>query len=261
MSVWDGLVLGLVQGLTEFLPVSSDGHLVLVGTLLGVATPGVFVEVALHVATLGAVLAVFGARLVALLRDALRGNGVALRYLGLLALATVPAGLVGLLLKSLVERTFDSLWFAGAGFLVTGVMLWTTRGHGGTGSRALPRAGAALAIGAGQALAILPGVSRSGMTVGLGLWSALTPAAAAEFSFLLAVPVIAGAAVLELPTARADIHAVGLTPLLVSCAVALASGIVAIRWLLAVLRRGRLHAFAPYCWAVGLFTLAYAVWR
>lgn len=259
MTLWQAVVLGLVQGLTEFLPVSSDGHLVLVGTLLGVTTPGVFVEVALHVATLGAVLIVFGKRLLAVLAAAVRGDPDALRYVGLLALATVPAGLVGVLLKSLVEQTFDSLWFAGGGFLVTGVMLWSTRGRGG--ERPAPGPGAAVTIGAGQALAILPGVSRSGMTVSLGLWAGLSPQAAAEFSFLLAVPAIAGAAVLELRHVQSDLETVGLVPLLLSCAVALTSGIWAIRWLLAMVRRGRLYTFAPYCWAVGLFTLAYALWR
>lgn len=259
MNLWQGVVLGLVQGLTEFLPVSSDGHLVLVGTLLGVATPGVFVEVALHAATLGAVLVVFGARLMAVTIAALRGRPADVRYALLLALAIVPAGIVGLGFKHVVERTYDSLWFAGVGFLITGTMLWTTRRRSGDGL--VPGSATALGIGIGQALAILPGVSRSGMTVSIGLWGRLTPAAAAEFSFLLAVPTIAGAALVELPEARAGIHTVGAVPLVVSCLVAFGSGIFAIRWLLVLLQRGRFYAFAPYCWVVGAFTLGYAWWR
>lgn len=260
MNVWQAIVLGLVQGLTEFLPVSSDGHLVLAGALLGVSTPGVFVEVMLHVATLGAVLIVFGRRLWLVIADAIRGDRFAVRYVGLLLLASLPAGFVGIVLKSLVERTFDSLWFAGGGFLVTGLVLWSTRGRG-EGTGAAPAPAPALVIGAGQALAILPGVSRSGMTVSVALRAGLSPQAAAEFSFLLAVPAIAGAAVLEIPHLATDLHSVGALPLLLSAAVALLSGIWAIRWLLVLLSRRRFHAFAPYCWFIGLFTLAYAAWR
>ncbi|MDP3909804.1 MAG: undecaprenyl-diphosphate phosphatase [Gemmatimonadales bacterium] len=262
MTLWQAVVLGLVQGLTEFLPVSSDGHLVLTGALLGVSTPGVFVEVALHVATLGAVLIVFGPRLWVVFVSALRGDRLALRYVALLLLASIPAAFVGLVLKSLVERTFDSLWFAGAGFLATGFALWSTRNRSNVASdRVAPAPAPAFAIGAGQALAILPGVSRSGMTVSIGLWAGLSPQAAAEFSFLLAVPAIGGAAVLEIPHLSTDLHTVGVLPLAVACLVALGSGIWAIRWLLVMLRRGRLHAFAPYCWFIGALTLAYALWR
>lgn len=259
MTVWQGILLGLVQGLTEFLPVSSDGHLVLVGTLLGAVTPGVFVEVALHVATLGAVLVVYGGRLATVLRGALRGRPDDLRLIGLLALGTLPAAAVGLLAKSLVERTFDSLWFAGAGFLFTGGMLWASRGRGG--DRGAPGAAAAVVIGTAQALAILPGVSRSGSTVTMALWARVRPAQAAEFSFLLAVPAIAGAAVLEGRAAVASIGTVGAVPLIVSCTTAFLAGIWAIRVLIAVLERGRFHIFAPYCWAVGALTLVLAAWR
>jgi undecaprenyl-diphosphatase len=133
MTLWQGILLGLVQGVTEFLPVSSDGHLVLAGALAGVSTPGVFVEVALHVATLGAVLVVYGGRFARLALGVLRGNRDDIRYVALLVLATLPAVLVGLFLKHAVEQTFDSLWWAGGGFLVTGTVLWTTRRRGGGG--------------------------------------------------------------------------------------------------------------------------------
>jgi undecaprenyl-diphosphatase len=259
VTLWQAVLLGLVQGLTEFLPVSSDGHLVLVGTLAGVPTPGVFVEVTLHLATLGAVFVVYGRRLAGLVVGAARGRADDLRIVGLLALATVPAGLVGLLLKDVVERTFDSLWFAGGGFLVTGSLLWATRGAGG--DRRVPTTAAAVLIGVAQAAAILPGVSRSGSTVSVALRARLRPADAAEFSFLLAVPAILGAVVLELGEAAAGIGTVGVVPLAVSSAVAFGSGVWAIGVFLRVLQRGRFHVFAPYCWVVGVLTLALALWR
>jgi undecaprenyl-diphosphatase len=255
---WQAAVLGLVQGLTEFLPVSSSGHLVLAERLAGVHTPGVFVEVALHVATLGSVLVVYGRRIVELARGLLTGEGDHRGYVWLLVLATVPAGLVGVLLNDVIEAAFDSLVAVGAAFLLTGIILWSTRRLAGT--REAPTTRSAIGIGLMQALAILPGVSRSGSTVAAGLWSGLTPQRAAEFSFLMAVPTIAGAALLEAKDAVANAGAVGVGSLAVGFVVAFVSGIWAIRLLVALLRRGHFYAFAPYCWVVGVLTLLLAWW-
>lgn len=260
MTLWQGILLGLVQGLTEFLPVSSDGHLAVIGHVAGVHTPGVFVEVALHVATLGSLLVVYGGRFWRLALDVLRRQPEALRYAGLLIIGMIPAGLVGIFLEHLIERAFESLWAAGTGFLVTGACLWSTRRKGPDGA-AHPTPGGALIIGLAQAFAPLPGVSRSGTTISSGLWVGLGAVAAADFSFLMAIPLIAGAGLVEARHASVDIAQVGAVPLLVGCIVAFLSGVFAIRFLVAMLRRGRFHVFAPYCFAVGLFTLAYALWH
>lgn len=259
MSYWQAVVLGLVQGLTEFLPVSSSGHLVLAEALIGVKPPGVFVEVVLHVATLGSVFIVYGRRLWDITRGLLSGSGDSLRYIGLLVLATIPAAAVGILFKSAIEERFHSLSSLGIEFLVTGVILWSTRWF--SGDRILPGPGGALAIGVAQAVAILPAISRSGTTVATGLWLRLAPAAAAEFSFILSVPVIAGAALLEARHATVNLVEVGLGPLLLSFVVSFVSGVFAIRFLVALLRRGRFFAFAPYCWVLGALTVMYALWR
>jgi undecaprenyl-diphosphatase len=262
MTLWQGILLGLVQGLTEFLPVSSDGHLAVIGHVAGVHTPGVFVEVALHVATLGSILVVYGGRFWRLAVDVLRRQPEALRYAGLLIIGMIPAGLVGIFLQHFIERAFDTLWAAGAGFLVTGVLLWSTRYRGSSPEGlAQPTPAGALIIGLAQAFAPLPGVSRSGTTIGSGLWVGLGAVAAADFSFLMAIPLIAGAGLVEARHASVDIAQVGAVPLLVGCIVAFLSGVFAIRFLVAILRRGRFYAFAPYCFAVGLFTLAYALWH
>lgn len=258
MTWWQAVILGLVQGLTEFLPVSSSGHLVLAERLARVHTPGVFVEVALHVATLGSVCVVYGRRMVELARGLVTGEGDHRGYVWLLVLATIPAALVGGLLNDVIEAAFDSLAAVGVAFLFTGVVLWSTRHLVGT--RGTPTTRSAIGIGLMQALAILPGVSRSGSTVSAALWAGITPQRAAEFSFLMAVPTIAGAALLEARDAVANAGAAGVGPLLIGCAVALVSGIWAIRFLVALLHRGRFHAFAPYCWAVGVFTLLLAWW-
>lgn len=248
-----------MQGLTEFLPVSSSGHLVLVEALTGIKLPGVFVEVMLHVATLGAVLVVFGGRLWALLRSVARGEAEGWRALWLLALGTLPAAVIGVLFHHAIEEYFRSLIFLGLGFIVTGFMLWSTRGLGGT--KVAPSPLAALGIGLAQAFAILPSVSRSGATVAAALWAGLAPYPAGEYSFLLAVPVIAGAGLLEGRHMTVQIAAVGAVPLIVSFIAAFAAGIWSIRFLIVLLQRGRFHAFAPYCWVVGTLTLVYAFWH
>ena len=259
MNWWQGVVLGLVQGLTEFLPVSSSGHLALVEALTGVKTPGLFVEVSLHVATLGSVLLVYGGRLWRIVAGVLQGRREDLQYAGYLILGTIPAALVGVLLHRVLEERFHALQYVGIGFFLTGVVLWSTRRLNGTGTR--PTAGGALVVGGGQAAAVLLHMSRSGSTVSAALWSGLGRAAAAEFSFLLSIPAILGAAVIEGRHMSVDIATVGVLPLVVACAVALASGVFAIRFLVALIVQGRFYAFAPYCWAVGVFTIVYALWH
>src|SRR5690348_1478452 len=259
VTLWQGLILGLVQGLTEFLPVSSSGHLRVLEVITGVHTPGVFVEVALHVATLGSVLVVYGGRLWSIVRGLVARRAEDLRAAGLLVLATLPAGVIGVVFHRQVEAA-ASLLLVGAGFLVTGFMNWSTRRL--AGARAEPTVGVAVGIGFAQAVAaVFRGVSRSGSTVCAALWGGLGPAAAAEFSFLLAVPVIAGAALVEGRHMVVSVAAVGVVPLAVSFVLAFASGIWSIRFLVALLQRGRFYRFAPYNWTVGVLTIVYALWR
>jgi undecaprenyl-diphosphatase len=260
MSWWDGLILGLVQGLTEFLPVSSSGHLVVTEAALGVRVPGVFVEVALHVATLVAVLIVYWRRILELSTGALTGKGAAWRSVGLLLLASVPAGIIGVLFNDFFERTFHALGIVGVDFLVTGAILWSA-GRARVGDRPEPDTKGALAIGLAQACAIMPGISRSGSTVAAGIWTGVDPVRAAEFSFLMAVPAIAGAAVLHLPDLSRESMAVGMGPLALSFVAALVSGVLAIRLLVRLLARRAFHRFAPYCWALGAVTIGWALLR
>jgi len=262
MNLWQGLLLGLVQGLTEFLPVSSSGHLVLVEALTGVHFTDVTVEVSLHVATLASVLVLYGRRLWQILRGVFSGDGPSQRYAALLVIATIPAGLIGVLFHRQIEEAFHSLAWLGIQFLITGAILWSTRGPQVEGNeRTVPSTGAATAIGFAQAFAILPAISRSGATIAAALRAGLTPAAAGEFSFLMSIPVIAGAGILEGRNAVLNVAQIGAVPWAVSFVAAFAAGIWSIRWLVALLKRGRFYAFAPYCWVVGVFTLAYALWH
>jgi len=257
VSWWSAAILGIVQGLTEFLPVSSSGHLVVAEAVLGVESPGVVLEVVLHLATLGAVLVVYHARVAALIRGVVGAERAAWRSVGLLVLATIPAVIVGLGFEKRIEAAFDSLPLVGGAFLVTGFILWSTRGRSGLAEE--PSTGGAIAIGLAQALAILPGISRSGSTIAAGLWSKVEPVRAAEFSFLMAVAAIGGAAVLAVPDLRATGAALGWKPLAVGFVTAFVSGVFAIRFLVALLARRAFHRFAPYCWLLGAATLLWSL--
>jgi len=201
---------------------------------------------------------VYGRRFVEITIGVVRARPDDRRYAWLLVLATIPGVVIGVLAHDLVGRAFDSLLVAGLGFLVTGTMLWSSRRRGGEG--VAPNSQGAVAIGVAQALAILPGVSRSGSTVSVGLWLGLSPVRAAEFSFLMAIPIIASAALFESRHGLAGIAAIGAGPLALSFAVAFLSGILAIRLLLLLLARGRFYAFAPYCWTIGAAAILYALW-
>jgi undecaprenyl-diphosphatase len=256
VSGLEALLLGLVQGLTEFLPVSSSGHLVIAQSLLGVVQEGVRFEVLVHVATLVSVLLFYRRRVAELVLGVLRGRAEPWRYAGKLVLATLPAVVAALTIGDWLESLFDVPAVAGVCLLVTGAILWTTRTSAPRAHGDEPGWGAALLIGCAQAFAILPGISRSGTTVAAALALGISPVAAAEFSFLMSVPAISGAAVRMLPeiggTADAD-----LAPLLLGGAVAMASGVAAIWLFVRLLRARSFYRFAYYTWAAGGLFLAW----
>jgi undecaprenyl-diphosphatase len=265
MSVLQAVLLGIVQGVTEFLPISSSGHLVLGEALLGVHTQGIAFAVFVHFGTFLAVLTIFWADC----WNILKAWGAALRRpspghwslcyqedpffrLGfLIVLGTIPAVIIGLLFEHEIETAFSHPLFVSSALLVTGTILLGTRWTRPRDTRfGMVRA---LMIGAAQAFAILPGISRAGSTIAAGMYAGVERSEAARFSFLLALPVIFGAAVVEgkeLLHTGVPSHEV-LTSL-IGTIVAYAAGTIALKWLLGVIRRGRLDRFAYYCYAVGL---------
>jgi len=251
------LILGLVQGLTEFLPVSSSGHLVLAELLFGEADAPLAFEVWLHLATLVAVVAALRREILVMVRsldfrvqgpEAKRGR----TWILALAIGTVPAALVGLTGADAVETAFSSVRLVGVDLLVTAAVLFASRRFPGRSEPVTPIR--ALLIGIAQAVAILPGISRSGMTLVAGLALGLSGADAARFSFLLAVPAILGAVVLQLPE-LASLGAATPVPLLVGFLTAALSGYGAVLLVWRVVERGRLALFAPYCLLVGVAVL------
>jgi undecaprenyl-diphosphatase len=263
MQLWEACLLGAVQGLTEFLPVSSSGHLAVAQHFLPArGSDPVAVEVALHLGTLAAVLLYFAADLVALARGVVwprRGPRYARRWVTMLALATVPAGLFYVVFGPRIEAAFNSLKVIGGNFLITGTFLaLAARARPGRKGEAQMSTADALVVGSFQGVALLPGISRSGATIGAGLVCGLRGEVAANFSFLLSIPAIVGAQMVKLP-ALANESAAELQALLAGTVVAAVVGWVAIDGLLRLVRRGKLLYFAPYCWAVGAMTLGVAL--
>lgn len=246
MSLFHAAVLGLIQGLTEFLPISSSAHLALAPKLLGWSDPGLTFDVALHVGTLLAVAAFFWKDWLRLIRAGF-GAGVKTpdgRLFWTLAAASLPGAVAGVLFESQAETTFRSPYVIAGALAGMGlIMLFADRAAGGRASGAPPTFGRGMAIGLAQALAIVPGVSRSGATMTAGLFTGLSREAAARFSFLLSAPLIAGAAVFKLRGIKPA--SVG-GPFLVGIVVSALTGFLVIGGLLRWLQRRGFRPFAVY---------------
>jgi len=180
VSVLSAIILGIVQGFTEFLPVSSSGHLVLGQALLGISLTGITFEITVHLATLCAVLWVYRGRVASLAAGAVGGDRASWTYIGLLALASVPAGLVGWLARDWFESAFGRPVVAAALLLVTGFLVYSVRFTASRAKDPAPSVAQATWIGVAQAAAILPGISRSGATVAVGAWRGVQAVAVAE---------------------------------------------------------------------------------
>jgi undecaprenyl-diphosphatase len=265
MSAFNSLLLGLVQGLTEFLPISSSGHLALAENLLGLRGDDLAFVVFVHFGTMLATITAFWPQVSGIIRSGglfvagkrLQGDSH-LRMLGLILLGTVPAAVVGLFLEESVERIFSSPILVSVMLLITGLILWLTH-YVRPGGRALGIRQSIL-VGCAQALAILPGISRSGATISAGLYQKVERNQAVEFSFLLALPAILGATVLKaVDLIKAPPSSKAIISLCIGTITAYISGFVAIKVLLRIVRQGKLRYFALYCWAVGLLSLILSI--
>lgn len=259
MGLIESLILGLVQGLTEFLPVSSSGHLVIAEGLFGIRSDDIIFEILVHFGTLLAVLIYFrktiasiiSAIVSALMRKSREENGAGLRLAVFLIVGTIPAVIIGLAFKDLIVQAFDSPRWASAMLLVTALILFSTRW---TFDKSKPNTAlGSLTIGFAQALAIMPGISRSGSTISMGMWLGMNKSEAAEFSFLLSVPAIAGAMVLELPSMLSSFSSPKLLPVyLAGTAMSAIIGYISIAYLMKIIKKGKFFYFGLYCLLVGL---------
>ena len=273
METFEALILGLLQGLTEYLPVSSSGHLAIGSHILGIeAEENLMFTVAVHVATVLSTLVVLGGEIIRLVRGTFGpfnagASGLARlnadqRYMLNILVSMIPIFVVGIFFKDAVESIF------GQGLLVVGCCLLVTAGLLAYSYYGKPRQKEnislldAFIIGIAQAVAVLPGLSRSGSTIATGLILGNNKAHMAQFSFLMVIPPILGEALLDTVKAAkegfsAAFGDLSVMALVVGFVAAFVSGIAACKWMIGIVRRGKLIYFAYYCVAVGAVTLAY----
>ena len=268
MDIFQAIIIGLVQGLTEFLPVSSSAHLIFAQQALGVADVGLAFDVLLHVGTLVAVLVYFYDDILNMIKgfflsliDLKEGRFISeikqdpyKKLAWLTILATIPVGVVGVLFNDIVEEMFTGLTIPAFLLLITGCLLYTSqRMNSGRIDVKNMTLKEALIMGCGQAIAVLPGLSRSGTTIAAGLFAGLDKEFAAKFSFILSIPAILGAAVFQLKDLSGGNVEIGAC--IAGFVVAVISGYFAISVLLKIVREKSLDIFAYYCWIVGIVVL------
>jgi undecaprenyl-diphosphatase len=247
LNIFQAILLGMIQGITEWLPISSSGHLVLAQEYLNLSVPLVF-DVLLHFGTVVVILFVFRKEISQIIKPYLHRDFSDKTGLYIIW-ASIPVALVGFFLHDQIKAMFSSTLTVGVALLITGLFLFTSERF--KRSENLSAINSML-IGVAQALAIIPGISRSGATISVSLLSGIERKRAASFSFLLAGPAILGATLYE---AR-NITATDITPYIVGTLIAMLVGYFALNWLLKIITQGRFHLFAYYCWIVGAIVIA-----
>ena len=261
MNWWEAALLGLIQGLTEFLPVSSSGHLVLGQRVLGIEEAGITFEVFVHFGTVLSILTVYGRDVIDLLREA--GGALAApteipaRYagsdtfrLGVFILITlIPTGIVYVRFRKPLEATFNDPQLASGMLFVTGTLLLLTLLRPNPKGALSPLK--AFVVGIAQSAAMIPGISRSGSTICVALYQNVQPERAANFSFLMLLPVVIGATLLQGVEILERGASLEWTPLLTGTFIAYVSGVLAIKLMIDFVKRGNLQYFAYYCFLIG----------
>lgn len=274
MDLFHAIILGTVQGLTEFLPVSSSGHLVLFQHFFGLKEPELFFDICLHAGTLVAIVLVFFREIGSILKTLIRLPSLSresggfkplfesneeVRISVLILTGTIPTGILGVLFHEAADHLFSNVPLVGGMLLVTGSLLWTTR-RAKTFGRPLLRMGFkdSLIVGLVQGISILPGISRSGATISTALLLGIDRETAGRYSFLLSVPAIMGATVLGFESGLLEKSSASPAALVGGTLAAAIIGYLALQLLLRIIKHGRFYTFSPYCWMVGILTLIFS---
>lgn len=269
MDIIEAILLGILQGVTEFLPVSSSGHLVLAQALLGRDLDrGITFEVVVHFGSLFSILIFFRERIKELIVTAFRflsepsmmavnwKTQYNVRFIFYVLLSMIPAMLVGFTMKHQIEYLFSSPLLVSFMLLITGLLLYTTQLARNNDQDVTAAKG--FLIGIAQAFAIIPGISRSGTTITAGLFLRLKRTEVADFSFIMLLPVLAGAMLLEfLEMFKTGLDGVPVAELTFAFLASLAAGLVALKYLIQLLRQKSIHYFSWYCWLAGLTGIVY----
>lgn len=272
MNFWQAIILGAVQGFTEFLPVSSSGHLTLGAKFLGLPSPGLTFSIWVHMGTAFATLVMLRSEATWLIKglfapESREDRRRSLAIFAYLAAASVPAGVIGLLFEDRIEMSFSSVTVASTGLIITGCILYlSTRAAkvaAGSPGQCSPTGqlpfetvtfSRSLVAGISQAIAIVPGISRSGMTISSGLVSGMSREDAARFSFLLSLPAVFGAGLLDVRSALVAHVPVVTAHGLIGAGISFLTGILALSFVFKTVRKGELSKFSYYCWAVGILS-------
>ena len=272
MEPIQAIILGIIQGLTEFLPVSSSGHLVIFQNIFGLKEGALSFDINVHIGTLLVVLICFRHEILSIIRSIFRCTNMLIKQKKsiheiysdpdfklafLIITGSVPTAILGLMFHSLADRLFSSVTMVGLMLICTGFILWFTRyltkNERDINSFTIKNS---LVIGLVQGFAIIPGISRSGSTIAAGLYLGLTRETAARYSFLLSIPAIMGAELLNIKNSPAGAMLPDKITLLGMLASFIA-GYSALKVLLFIVKKGNMHFFAPYCWIAGIATLIF----
>jgi undecaprenyl-diphosphatase len=264
------LILGIVQGLTEWLPISSSGHLALVQLAMNLEVP-IFFDIVLHFGTLAAVIGIYRRELLGILKSIKPigkknrdSTGVKLmsikrgrRYLLLIILGMIPTALIGVGFRSIFEESFYSMWSIGLGFIITGAMIFVTK-FIDKGTNSIRNIDAVL-IGIGQGLSIFSSVSRSGATISIGMFRHIERSELITFSFLLSIPAIVGAGLYDLVFAdsvsQVEIYQIPIESYIIGTFTAAIVGYVSIKFLINIINKGEFYLFSFYCFLLGSLIL------
>ncbi len=270
MEIYQGIILGILQGLTEFLPVSSSGHLVLGQIYFNITEFLLIFDISVHMGTLAAVLVVYfsdiklmGESIFGFLAKVAGGKPFAhliktdenLKLSAFILIGSVPTAVIGLGLKQFEQFLFSSATLVGCMLILTGTILWISRRYYHNETAGIKfDAKRAFIIGIVQGFAVIPGISRSGSTIAAGMVAGLDRHTAAKFSFLLSVPAILGAQVLGVKDAL-ETGFVMNAAIIYGTIASFVVGLIALKLLLKLVHRGKFHLFAPYCWLAGFLVL------
>ena len=253
MTLLEAIILGIIQGLTEFLPISSSGHLVLGQNFLDIKLEGNGFEIVTHLGTLVSVLCIFWKEILSLILDITDKNNR--KYIFYLILGTIPAVVIGFGAKTYFSELFESVQLVSIALMVTGLILFYSKK---VKNNSFPiDAKKALLIGITQAIAIIPGISRSGITICTALALGMSGKNAAKFSFLLAIPAISGAGLLLALDPQSGITFIPLSSLIVAFISSFIIGYICLKWLLNLLESGKFYFFGYYCFMIGLIVLVF----
>ena len=250
MDILEIIILGIIQGITEFLPISSSGHLVIAQNILGIKSPGNTLEVLFHFGTLMSVVYVFFEDLKQILLTMNEKNNQS--FIFYIIIATLPAVFSGLLLKDYFLKIFDNVHLVGFALCSTGFILILSKRF--KNNQKAITFSSSIAVGIAQAIAIIPGISRSGSTISICMYLGIPPKEAARFSFLLSIPVILGASILGFLEIESN-NTLNYLTLTVAITTSFVTGVLSLKILLKILETGRFYFFGFYCLIAGVSTI------